>query len=338
MQSIGGQPESGTDDADGRHRDAAVIDDRRRRRAGTGGIDTLHVVAASARKLERRFERRAHGRGETVQQAAGGDGLEPRGDGAAQRTGVPRRALAHVGGQPDRLASGRRIADHARVVVENAEQHRFVGGVADRREFRRGGGAQVELGPHAVREFEQPVAEPPGPIDRIAAQETATFERGQEPVQRRARQRGAPLQIHERDGRRRRGDEIEDVHRLVEHGSAGDRLGRARGSGRPHPFAGPLRSASLPGPRASHLTFSTSRPTLFPNNSIAFPLCGNAEEPHVRRKPRPRRRLSDPGHALSHRRIGGRGGPVSPRRLHRRRGCGRSRLSGCGERVRDARK
>ena len=165
--------------------------------------------------------------------------LLPRDDRATQRARMPRIALAHVGGETDRLASRGGIGDHAARAVENAEERRLGGGIADRRELRGRRRAQVEVGPHPMRELEQAIAGAPGAVGRIAAQEAARRERGQQAMQRGARQRRVRQQLHERRGGRGGGDEIEHVERLVENGGAVVEVGNrwpqgagARGAGR----------------------------------------------------------------------------------------------------------
>ena len=209
MQSFRWQSERGAHDTDGCHRHAAIVEQRRRDGAGAGGIFALHEIAASTREFQRAFEHRASRRRQRLEQRPHGNGFEVRSNGAAQRAFPPCAALPHIGGQANRLPAFGGITDHAGVAGEDPELHGLLRHVAQRREFGRGGGAQVQIRPDAVRQFEQPIAKLPRPVGIVASQEAAALEGCEQAVQRGAGQAGALHEVGKTGRRRRRRDEVE---------------------------------------------------------------------------------------------------------------------------------
>ena len=89
------------------------------------------------------------------------------------------------------------------------------------REFVGRRDAQVEVGPHAMRELEQAQAQPIGPVVPLEAQQSFAHQRREDPVERRLGQAARMEQVRERRRMRGPGHEVDRRHRLFDGRDAG---------------------------------------------------------------------------------------------------------------------
>ena len=107
------------------------------------------------------FQRRTLRRRQTVEEGVRGRGIEVGDDGAAQWTFPPCIALTDIRCEADRQSALGGVADDTGIDIEHSELHGFIGRIAQQRKFGRGGGAQIEIRPDAMCQFEQAVSESP---------------------------------------------------------------------------------------------------------------------------------------------------------------------------------
>ena len=214
---------SGTCERERRRSVSANIQHRRREIGDAIGGIRAGCVTPTARQFERRFERGTISFGHGREQCASHASFGERDERTASSAVVPWRALPERGGMADRLCPVRTADDDAIRSVQRGELHGLAGQLRQPRDLVLRRGIEIETGPRALRELEQPEAEAPAAFARIAANVTARFERGKQPEHRRPRQSGSGAQL--RGGRRHAGgrDAVDQRERLVEGSRACDR-------------------------------------------------------------------------------------------------------------------
>ena len=164
---------------------------------------------------------RAAARGALVEQSALAHRVQMRRDRMAQGAVLQRQQRAGRGRHrrlPACLFAGHH---HHLVLIQGRQQRGFFLAVAQAGQLVLGGQAQVKVAPDLVGQLQQAKTKLEGLVEGVVAQQAFARQSRQGAVQRGLGQARLPEQLGEGHGRAIFGDDVEQVHRLLQHAHPG---------------------------------------------------------------------------------------------------------------------